>query len=154
MDSQQYSVKLWIIKNEWNIHVFLHWKLSILIVEFLQKRLIIDFCWKIDDFFHIIDQILRVLSWIRNINYCHFKRVTMPFSLGLSFLLTTTIYIVHSKVIIQGMLFQRWLYCSVLSLGGNVNTDVTAWHGTFHIKNKWNILVIGNYYVNYQNFEN
>jgi len=25
---------------------------------------------------------------------------------------------------------------------------------TIHIKNKWNILVIGNYYVNYQNYQN
>ena len=24
----------------------------------------------------------------------------------------------------------------------------------FHIKNQWNILVIGNYYVNYQNYQN
>ena len=50
------------------------------------------------------------------------------------------------KVVMQGTLFQRWaylLYCSVLSLGP-----------IFHIKNQWNILVIGNYYVNYQNYPN
>ena len=45
----------------------------------------------------------------------------------------------------------------VLSLGGNVNTrrmskpDMLS---IFHIKNRWNILVIGNYYVNYQNYQN
>jgi len=64
------------------------------------------------------------------------------------------------KVIMQGKLFQRCthlLYCSVLSLGGNVNTgqmsepDIGS---IFHIKNQWNILVIGNYYVNYQNYQN
>ena len=49
------------------------------------------------------------------------------------------------------------LYCSVLTLGGNVNTrqlskpDIGS---IFHIKNQWNILVIGNYYVNYQNYQN
>ena len=59
----------------------------------------------------------------------------------------------------QGKLFQRCthLFCSVLSLGGNVNTrrmskpDMLS---IFHIKNRWNILVIGNYYVNYQNSQN
>ena len=62
-----------------------------------------------------------------------------------------------SKVIMQGKLFQRCthlLYCSVLSLGGNVNTRRMSKPGmrsTFHIKNQWNIVVIGNYYVNYQN---
>ena len=64
------------------------------------------------------------------------------------------------KVIMQGKLFQRcmnFLYCSVLSLGGKVNTRrmVTAWHGIhFHKNNLWNILVIGNYYVNFQSFQN
>ena len=65
-----------------------------------------------------------------------------------------------SKDVMQGKLFQRCphlLYCSVLSLGGNVNTrrmfkpDMGS---IFHIKNRWNILVIGNYYVNYQNYQN
>jgi len=60
----------------------------------------------------------------------------------------------------QGKLFQKCthlLYCSVLSLGANVNTrrilkpDMGS---IFHIKNQWNILVIGNYYVNYQNYQN
>ena len=60
----------------------------------------------------------------------------------------------------QGKLFQRYthlLYCSVLSLGDNVNTrrmpkpDMVS---IFQIKNQWNILVIGNYYVNYQNYQN
>ena len=59
------------------------------------------------------------------------------------------------KVKMQGKLFQRGkylLYCSVLSLGGNVNTrrmlqpDMGS---IFHIKNQQNILVVGNYYVNY-----
>ena len=57
----------------------------------------------------------------------------------------------------QGKLFQRCthlLYCCVLSLGGNVNTRRVSqpdMGSIFHIKNPWNILVIGNYYVNYQN---
>ena len=60
----------------------------------------------------------------------------------------------------QGKLFQRCthlLYCSVLSLGSNVNTRRMLqpdMRSIFHIKNQWNILVIGNYYVNYQNYQN
>jgi len=60
----------------------------------------------------------------------------------------------------QGKLFQRCthlLYCIVLSLGGNVNTRRMSkpdMGSIFHIKNQWNILVIGNYYVNYQNYQN
>ena len=56
----------------------------------------------------------------------------------------------------QGKLFQKCthlLYCSVLSLGGNVNTRLMLqpdMGSIFHIK-KSNIQVIGNYYVNYQN---
>ena len=48
----------------------------------------------------------------------------------------------------QGKLFQRCtylLYCSVLSLGGNVNTRRISkpdMGSIFHIKNQWNILVI------------
>ena len=58
---------------------------------------------------------------------------------------------------LQGKLFQRsthLLYCTVLPLSGNVNTRRMAkpdMGSIFHIKNQWNILVIGNYYVNYQN---
>ena len=61
------------------------------------------------------------------------------------------------KVIMQGKLFQRCthlLYCSVPSLGGYVNTRRMSkldMGSIFHIKNQWNILVKGNYYVNYQN---
>ena len=55
-----------------------------------------------------------------------------------------------SKTIMRGKLFQRCkhlLYCSVLSLGDNVNIrDVEVW--------QWNILVMGNYYVNYQSYQN
>ena len=59
--------------------------------------------------------------------------------------------------LMQGKLFQRCthiLYCSVLSLGVNVNTRRTSkpdMGSIFHKNNQWNILVIGNYYVNYQN---
>ena len=64
------------------------------------------------------------------------------------------------KVLMQGNLFQRcthFLYCSILSLGGKVNTrrTHTAWHGiNFHKNNLWNILALGNYYVNFQNYQN
>ena len=64
------------------------------------------------------------------------------------------------KDLMQGKLFQRCshlLYRSVLSLGGNVNTRRMLqpdMRSIFHIKNQWNILVIGNYYVNYQNYQN
>jgi len=68
--------------------------------------------------------------------------------------------IAYTKVILQGKLFQKCthlLYCSVLSLGGNVYTRGISkpdMGSIFHLKNQWNILVIGNYYVNYQNYQN
>ena len=64
------------------------------------------------------------------------------------------------KDVMQGKLFQRCThlsYCSVLSLGGNVNTRRMSQNdmgSIFHIKNQWNILIIGKYYVNYQNYQN
>ena len=64
------------------------------------------------------------------------------------------------KIIMQGKLFQRcthFLYCSVLSLGGNGNTRRMSkpdMGSIFHIENQWNILVLGNYYVNYVNYQN
>ena len=64
------------------------------------------------------------------------------------------------KVIMQGKLFQKCthlLYCSVLSLDGNVNTRRMSqpdMESIFHIKNQSNILLKGNYYVNYQNYQN
>ena len=70
------------------------------------------------------------------------------------------IKIIFTKVVMQGKLFQRCthlLYCSVLSLGGNLNTRRMSKPGMgsiFHIKNLWNLLVIGKYYVNYQNYQN
>ena len=65
----------------------------------------------------------------------------------------------QTKVIMQGKLFKRsthLLYCSVLSLGGNVHTrrmsklDIGS---IFHMKNEifWSC---GNYYGNYQNYQN
>ena len=47
------------------------------------------------------------------------------------------------------------LQCTVSA--GNVNTrrmSKPAMGSIFHIKNQWNILVIGNYYANYQNYQN
>ena len=41
--------------------------------------------------------------------------------------------------------------------GGNLNIRRMSrpdMGSIFHIKNQWNILVIGNYYVNYQNYQN
>ena len=60
----------------------------------------------------------------------------------------------------QGKLFQRCthlLYCRVLSLGRNVNTRRMSkpdMGSIFHVNNQWNILVIGNYHTNYQNYQN
>jgi len=60
---------------------------------------------------------------------------------------------------ISPWLFQRCthlVYCSVLSLGGKVNRRRMSqpdMGSIFHIKKQWNILVIGNYYVNYQNYQ-
>ena len=64
------------------------------------------------------------------------------------------------KDVMQGKLFQKCkhlLYCSILSLGGNVikrRMSKLDMGSIFHIKNQWNILVIRNYYVNYQNYQN
>ena len=64
------------------------------------------------------------------------------------------------KDVMQGKLFQKCthlLYCSVLSLGGNINTRRMSkpdMGSIFHIKNHLNNLVIENYYVNYQNYQN
>ena len=47
------------------------------------------------------------------------------------------------------------LQCTVSGRYCKHKTDVEAWHGIhLHIKNQLNILVIGNYYVNYQNYQN
>ena len=49
------------------------------------------------------------------------------------------------------------LYCSVLSMGGNVNARRMSkpdMGSIFPIKNQWNILVTGNFYVNYQIYQN
>ena len=68
--------------------------------------------------------------------------------------------IAKCKDLMQGKLFQRCthlLYCSVLSLGGNVNTRRMSkpdMGSIFHINNQWTILVIGNYYMNCQNYQN
>ena len=66
-----------------------------------------------------------------------------------------TITTLKARIVRQGKLFL--LYCSVLSLGGNVNTrrmSKPEMGSIFHIKNRWNILVIGNFHVNYQNYQN
>ena len=66
---------------------------------------------------------------------------------------------IEYKVIMQGKLFQsctHLLYCSVMSLGGNVNAirmSKPNIGSIFFIKNQLNILVIGNYYLNYQNYQ-
>ena len=67
---------------------------------------------------------------------------------------------IHNKDLMERKLFQRCthlLYCSVLSLGGNVNTRRMSkpdMGSIFRINNQCNILVIGNYYVNCQNYQN
>ena len=78
----------------------------------------------------------------------------------------TTVYcstqnVNSSEITFLALLFFQsctiFFYCSVLSLGGNVNTrrmsKPNMW-SIFHINNQWNILVKGNYYVNYQNYQN
>ena len=48
-----------------------------------------------------------------------------------------------------------FVMCSVFGRKSKHKTDVEAWHGIlFHKNNLWNILVIGNYYMNYQNYQN
>ena len=60
----------------------------------------------------------------------------------------------ETKDVMQGKLFQKCthlLYCS-----GNVNTRrmlQTDMGSIFHLKKQWIILVIGNFYVNYQNYQ-
>ena len=45
------------------------------------------------------------------------------------------------------------LQCTVSGRECKHKTDVEAWHG-IHLSHQWNILVIGNYCVNYQNYKN
>ena len=72
--------------------------------------------------------------------------------------LESRLFSVIAKVLMQGKLFQRCthlLYCSVLSLDGNVNTRRVSKPDMGSIfAHQWNILGIGNYYVNYQNYQN
>ena len=72
--------------------------------------------------------------------------------------LESWLFSVIAKVLMQGKLFQRCthlLYCSVLSLDGNVNTRRVSKPDMGSIfAHQWHILVIGNYYVNYQNYQN
>jgi len=59
-----------------------------------------------------------------------------------------------TKVISE--VYASFVLCSVLSLGGNVNTRQMSqpdMGSIFHKKNQWNIVVIGNFYVNYQNYQ-
>ena len=88
---------------------------------------------------------------------------TFPFTIG-KILVKNNGYLsrpglVNTKVLMQGKLFQRcthFLYCSVF-FGRKIKrkTDVKAWQGiNFHKNNLLNILVIGNYYVKYQNYQN
>ena len=45
--------------------------------------------------------------------------------------------------------------CTVFGRKCKHKTDFTTWHGTnFHKNNLWNILVIGKYYANFQNYQN
>ena len=47
------------------------------------------------------------------------------------------------------------MHCTVFGRKSKHKTDVTACRWIhFHKNNLWNILVIGNYYVNYQNYQN
>ena len=47
------------------------------------------------------------------------------------------------------------LQCTVFGRKSKHKKDVTAWHGiNFRKNNQWNILVIGLYYVNFQNYQN
>ena len=49
------------------------------------------------------------------------------------------------------------VYCSLLSLGYEVNKSRMSqpeMGSIIHMNNLWNILVIGKYYVNYQNYQN
>jgi len=74
--------------------------------------------------------------------------------------LNSICFISQIKDLMQGKFFQRCthlLYYSVLSLGGNVNTRRMSkpdMRSIFHINNQWNILIIRNYYMNYQNYQN
>ena len=58
---------------------------------------------------------------------------------------------VLGKVIMQGKLFQRCTQCTV-----SVTRRISKPDNGIHLsrKNQWNILVIGNYNVNYQNYQN
>ena len=57
----------------------------------------------------------------------------------------------NARKIISGVYAFFVLQCTVFGRKSKHKTDVTAWHGIhFHKNNLWNILVIENYFVNYQ----
>ena len=61
----------------------------------------------------------------------------------------------HARKVISEMYAFFVLQCSVFWRKSKHKTDVEALHGIhFHKSNLWNSLVIGNYYVNYQNHQN
>ena len=96
--------------------------------------------------------------------YCVYSIYTSTLTHILTIFTNSIIYnrknVVKGKDLMKGNLFQRCthlLYCSVLSLGRKVSTrrmSKPEMGSIFHIKNQWNILVIGNYYANYRNYQN
>ena len=94
------------------------------------------------------------LWWFLNV-FLHYKCAS-HFSRALLKTLICNSYLIRHKVLMQGKLFQRctiFVYC--LWAESKHKTDVTAWHGIhFHKNYLWNILVIGNCYVNFQNYQN
>ena len=101
--------------------------------------------------FEKLGQLISI-STVNTLDFC-------PIRLFPSFLLVIP-PLLPPKIIVQGKLFQRCthlLYCSILPMGGNVNKRRMSkpdMGSIFHIKHQWNILAVGNCYVNYQNYQN
>ena len=148
--SSQY-VSIFLIKQYYHIHYAMHQQyinnINVKITYPLQ--LVVEWIFLI---------FLSHLLWIYNVAGFIRTQITFKFD-HISYAQSNRDIFIKTKAIMQGKLFQRCThlsYCSVLSLCGNLNTRRMSqpdMGSIFHIKNHWYILVIGNYYVNYQNYQ-
>ena len=88
------------------------------------------------------------------------SHVNQYLNMKINIYLSTYLSLYLSKVIMQESYFRDVrIFCTVVYclLAVIVNTRRMSkpdMESIFHMKHQWNILVIGNYYVNYENFQN
>ena len=103
-------------------------------------------CWEFCSFYK---KNISALRWL------YFKETSMKHFRHFFWLTIRVYHLGFCKVLMQGKLFQRCTHflcsmCTVFGRKSKHKTDVTAWYGIhFYKNNLLNILVIGNYYVNF-----